>query len=436
MTKQIVIIGNGIAGISAARHIRKLSNHPITVISAESKYFFSRTALMYVFMGHMKMEHTQPYENFFWQKNKIDLLQKFVTHVDRKSKCVVFDDGAKLSYDALIIASGSVPNKYGWPGENLNGVQGLYSLQDLQLLEKNAPTAKRAVIVGGGLIGIEAAEMLRSRNIEVTFLVREKLFWNNVLPQQESQMISNHIKQHHVDLRLQTELQEICDDGNGNVNAIVTKGGERINCEIVLLTAGVRPNIDYIRSSDIATNKGILVNDYLQTNMEDIYAIGDCAEVANPCDGRRKIEPVWYTGKLMGEVVAHTICGEPMKYNPGIWFNSAKFFDIEYQTYGSVPSILPDNMDWFYWQHPTQNKSVRISFDKNTKAVLGFNYLGLRARHQVCDEWIKSKTKIDDVVNNLSMANFDPEFSRKHESEIREAFANSEKQLSQTPHAI
>ena len=179
MEEHIVIIGNGISGVTAARHIRKNSDKRITIISAETDYFFSRTALMYVYMGHMKYEHTKPYENYFWKKNRIDLKRGFVQTVDHANNQLIFADGSTMSYDKLIIAVGSKPNKFGWPGQDLDGVQGLYSKQDVDMLEQNAPNnevCKRAVIVGGGLIGVEMAEMFHSRDIPVTFLVREKSF--------------------------------------------------------------------------------------------------------------------------------------------------------------------------------------------------------------------------------------------------------------------
>ena len=338
--KHIVIIGNGISGVTAARHIRKNSDHKITVVSAETKYFFSRTALMYIYMGHMKFEHTQPYENWFWNKNRIDLKEGYVSKIDTDNKSLVFSDDSNLSFDKLIIASGSKPNKFGWPGQDLNGVMGMYHKQDLENLEKYAPdnkSCKRAVIVGGGLIGIELAEMLRSRKIPVTFLVREASFWNGVLPAQESAMINKHIAAHHIDLRLSTNLKEIKSDANGKVKSIViAETGEEIECDVVGLTAGVAPNIDFIKDSGIETGRGVKVNRFLETNIKDIYAIGDCAEQHEAIGQRRNIEAVWYTGRMMGETVAQTICNKKTAYKPGHWFNSAKFLDIEYQTYGWV----------------------------------------------------------------------------------------------------
>ena len=224
MEEHIVIIGNGISGVTAARHIRKLSDKKITIVSAETDYFFSRTALMYVYMGHMKFEHTQPYENWFWEKNRIALKKGFVNQVDTAAKTLHFAEGDTLQYDKLIIATGSKPNKFGWPGQDLDGVMGMYHKQDLENLEKYAPNkevCKRAVIVGGGLIGIELAEMLNSRSIPVTFLVRENSFWNGVLPDGESEMINRHIKNHHIDLRLGMNLKEIKSDENGKVKSII-----------------------------------------------------------------------------------------------------------------------------------------------------------------------------------------------------------------------
>ncbi len=429
--EHIVIIGNGISGVTLARHIRKNSDKKITIISAETDYFFSRTALMYVFMGHMKFEHTQPYENWFWKKNRIELKKAFVSNVDSNAKKIIFDDNTSLSYDKLVIATGSKSNKFGWKGQDLDGVLGLYHKQDLEKLETLSTNCKRAVVVGGGLIGIELVEMLLSRNIPVTFLVREKSFWDSVLPFGESQMINKHILEHHVDLRLETGLEEIIPDEYGRVNAVVTDKGETIACSIVGLTAGVSPNIDFLKNSEIALGRGVKVNRFLETNIPDVYAIGDCAEQHENIGLRRPIEAVWYTGRMMGEVLAQTICGNRMQYNPGHWFNSAKFLDIEYQTYGWVFAKPLEYEEQFYWEHPSRKKAIRISFNKNDSTFLGINTFGIRMRHEFFDSVLNEKKSVDYVLQNLKKANFDPEFYKTFEQEIATAF-NSQFSISKT----
>ena len=420
--EHIVILGNGISGITTARHIRKRSDKKITVISAESDYFFSRTALMYVYMGHMQWNHLKPYEDWFWKKNRIDLKTGWVQQIDFAQKTLHFKNGETLDYDKLVLATGSIPNKFGWEGENLEGAQGLVSKQDLELLEKNTKNCKKAVVVGGGLIGVELAEMLHTRNIEVTMLVREKAFWHSVLPFENAKMIAEHIKSHGIDLRTETELDKIIPDENGRVKAIMTKSGEQIDCQLVGLCAGVRPNIDFLKDSGLAINKGILVNSYLETNIPNVYAIGDCAEQQEAIGQRKPVEAFWYTGRMMGETLALTLTGEKSKYHPGNWFNSAKFFDIEYQTYGWVWPKHKENEKHFHWQHKDGTRAITISFDRYTNQFLGINTFGIRMRHKVLDRWLTEKRKINYVLANLKQANFDPEFYNRHEATIFKSF--------------
>ncbi|MCH2043849.1 MAG: NAD(P)/FAD-dependent oxidoreductase [Saprospiraceae bacterium] len=422
----IVIIGNGISGVTAARFIRQLSDYKITLISSETDYFFSRTALMYIYMGHMRYEDTKPYEDNFWIKNRIDLLRAYVEQIDTRNKTLYLKDKqTTLHYDKLIIATGSSPNKFGWPGQDLEAVQGMYSYQDLEGMERYSKGLKRAVIVGGGLIGIEMAEMFHSRNIPVTFLVREKSYWNNVLPPEESEMINRHIKENHIDLRLGTELKEILPDKNGRAAAVITNTGEKIECQFVGLTAGVHPNIGFIKTDEangIECARGILVDNHLQTSIENVYAIGDCAQLRTPHTGRRPIEAIWYTGRMMGEVAAYNVCDKPVEYKPRLWFNSAKFFEIEYQVYGYVSATLPEHHEQIYWEAADGRKGIRVIWEKESGHIQGFNLMGIRYRQEVCEKWIQDKVHVETVLEQLGMANFDPEFFKQYEAKLVAAY--------------
>lgn len=425
--EHIVIIGNGISGITAARHIRKLSNKRITIISAEADHFFSRTALMYVYMGHMRWQDIKPYEDWFWKKNQLNLKKGYVESIDTDNQTLYFKEGDTLTYDKLILATGSITNTFNWEGLNLNGVQGMVTKQDLENLEKNAPNNKvcpQAVIVGGGLIGVEIAEMLKTRDIDVTMLVREPAFWENALPLPNAKIISKHIQSHGVDIRHNTQLDKILGDEKGNVHAVLTTSGEEIPCRVVGIATGVKPNISFLKNSKIETDIGVLVNRKLETNIPNIYAIGDCAQQRDPIDQRPPIEAVWYTGRMMGETVAQTICGNPIEYKPGHWFNSAKFFDIEYQTYGWVlPNGRRKNYEeQFHWKCDSNLRAITISYHKETKAFLGVNTFGIRMKHEVFDKWLSEKRSVDFVVENLKEANFDPEFFRRYEEEVRKEY--------------
>jgi NAD(P)H-nitrite reductase large subunit len=406
----IAILGNGISGVTAARFIRKLSDHKITIISGETAYPFSRTALMYIYMGHLRLKDTELYAPHFYKENQIDLVQGWVEKIDFDKKQLLFSKNSQqssISYDQLILATGSKPNRFGWPGQDLKGVHGMYSLQDLQKMEDYSNGLERAVIVGGGLIGVEMAEMFHSRSIPVSFLVREDSFWDAVLPPEESEMVNEEIREHGIDLQLSTELKKILADDSGRCRAVCNSKDEEIDCGFVGLTAGVHPNIEFLKDSGLKMEKGIVVDEYLRTNKKDVYAIGDCAQLSSPPIGRRPIEAVWYVGKIMGETLAYTICEEPTRYAPGHWFNSAKFFNIEYQVYGEVPVSYDDELSALFYRKGKQ--SLRIVYQSEAKEVVGFHSMGVRLRHEMCEAWIEQKTPLRSVLENLTAAYFDPE---------------------------
>jgi hypothetical protein len=125
---------------------------------------------------------------------------------------------------------------------------------------------------------------------------------------------------------------------------------------------------------------------------------------------------------MMGEVLAQTVCGYPTRYEPGPWFNSAKFFDIEYQTYGNISNTIAMQEEDFYWEHSSGKKAMHFVWDKNTKLFKGINTFGIRLRHECFDKWLCERKSIQFVMEHLQEANFDPEFFDKHEPEIMKAF--------------
>ncbi len=454
----LVIIGNGITGITAARTVRKL--HPkirIRILSRESDYFFSRTALMYIYMGHMRLEDTYPYERQFYKKNKLELIRDQVLGIDTNQNKLKLQEGKDIYYDMLLLATGSTYNKFNWPGQDLLGVQGLYSLQDLELLEENTKgNIEKAVIVGGGLIGIELGEMLHTRNIDVTFLVREKNYWGNILPVEEATMIAKEIRRHNIKLELSTQLKEIlAEDNQGHgqgdrqVCAVLTDQGEKIPCQLVGLTVGVSPNLNVLTSTDypsnIETERGILVERDMRTNISSVFAAGDCAQLRQASEYvSSPIEQLWYTGRMQGSVAGRFIAREAYKqegntkklteishepYTRGVLFNSAKFFTIEYQTYGHVPCQLSPEST-FIWRHPHKNCLIRLVWDGGDpyqSPIKGMNFMGTRYRQEVCIGWIEQKKKAADVAASLYQANFDPEFYQSTHRLFQQSFVQKYK---------
>jgi NAD(P)H-nitrite reductase large subunit len=297
-------------------------------------------------------------------------------------------------------------------------VQGLVTLQDLELMEQNTQGIAQAAVVGGGLIGIEMAEMLQSRGIAVTMLVRDKLYWHNVLPQEEAQLITDHIRSHGITVLLQEELQEILPDAAGTVRAVRTINGQEVPCQFVGIATGVKPNIAFLQGSGIALKQGILVNEYFETSQQEVYAISDCAQFQAPAPGSPAMEQLWYTARLHAQTLAATLLGKRTAYDRGPWFNSAKFLDIEYQTYGQVPAHPGEQLDSLYWQDTEVGKAIRLMYEKESARLVGINLLGIRYRHDLCHHWLKHQYTLHEVMQELPAVNFDPEFFQRYEQEL------------------
>ncbi len=427
---RVVIIGNGIAGITAALTLRSENNEAsILVISDETELFYSRTALMYVYMRELQFADTVVHAKEFYKKKRIDLEFATVKKLDCENRRVETTAGKDHAFDYLLIAPGSRPRMPGIAGETLTGVQGLYSRQHLEELELRTGSAVgRAVVVGGGLIGVELAEMLTKRRIPVTFLIRDKSYFRSILPEEESQLVTAEILRHGIDLRPETGLKSIEGNAAGQVSAVTTDKGESIACDLLGLTIGVQPRIELAAGTPLKTARGFTTDTCLQTNVPGIFAAGDAAEVMLP-GNQAKVQQLWYTGRMQGRTagqnLARAIAGSPLvPYDPGIFFNSAKFFSLEYQTYGIVPPEASPNNS-VLWQDASQQKLIRISFDAQNpdRPVTGFNVLGIRYRHEVCEKWIREKIPVKQVAASLSEANFDPEFYPQFEKEIKRQIA-------------
>lgn len=396
----VVLVGNGIAGVTAARHVRKADPAArITLVSSEAREPFARTALMYIYMGVLTQRHTWLYEERFWEENRIDRVVGQARGLD-SGRSILDVDGAAISYDRLLIATGSTPVLPDWPGVGLTGVQGLYHLADLDRMEAATVGVSEAVVVGGGLIGVELAEMLRTRGIRVTFLVRDARYLPRTFSEAESALVAGAIRAHGVDLRLGAEVERI--EGDDRVEAVVTTDGERHPAGFVGVGTGVRPSIEWLGDA-VETDRGVLVDAALRTSAEGVWAAGDCAQLREPPPGVRAIEPIWYTARLQGATAGLGMAGRARPYTPGVFFNSAKFFDLEWQVYGQTGGEGAD------WEWTDGRRSVRIRHLRG--AVIGVSALGVRLRQTVCSRWIAERWAVDRAVADLPTARFDPEFS-------------------------
>ncbi|MCL4797241.1 MAG: NAD(P)/FAD-dependent oxidoreductase [Bryobacteraceae bacterium] len=422
-----VIVGNGVAGITAAFALRKRdARAKITVISGESEYFFSRTALMYAFLDRMNLRDLEPFERKVYQKQRIDLLHGWVEDLNADRRELRLKDGAEIQYDRLLLATGSAPNRPDWPGlgEVKEGVVHFVSLQHLAECERLTPSTRRAVVVGGGLIGVELVECLVHHGVEVDFLVREDWYWPMALAPEEGKLIAQHLRHHGVRLHLQDEVTGVESGTGSRVSAVQTGQGKKLPCEMLGICIGVRPAVDWLRgvATPPALGRGIQVDRGFRTSLRDVWAAGDCAEFQRP-DGTPFVEQIWYSAKRQGELAARAMLGDSIRYEPPLFFNSAKFFEIEYTTVGAT-TRLPDTARSFFHRWADREATIRIVEENG--AVTGFSMLGSRWDHTVLERWVGERRSLDDVVARLHEAQFDVEFGRVPLAGLRAAFGARE----------
>ncbi len=404
-----VVIGNGVAGINAANNIRiSDKNSKITIISKESKHFFSRTALMYVLSGQLSSEDIEPFERDHYKRMNFNRIHDEVIEINPQNKILKFKNENDLSYDRLLIASGSVPNMIGWKGQELDGVCNFVTWQNLQEIQDKSRTAKKACIVGGGLIGIEVAEALLSLGIKVTFLIREDYFWPIALDINEATVVTNHMKHHGCEVLLQTECKEVLGQ-DGRVVGLLTNKDETLDCDIVVFTIGVKPQTNWLENCGIELDNfgGIIVDDHLTTNLSDIYAAGDCTSVVW-FNGVRRPEQLWYTSRDQGKIAGLNMTGNKQIYKRSTFYNSAKFFNLEYTTAGYVNFNFDGENNW-YQNEPGTDYTERITYLPDN-SVIGFNMIGRRWDHRLLVKWIDEKRTLEYVLKHLHEALFDEEF--------------------------
>jgi NADPH-dependent 2,4-dienoyl-CoA reductase/sulfur reductase-like enzyme len=270
---------------------------------------------------------------------------------------------------------------------------------------------------------VEAAEILHDRGLHVTFVVRENWYFPLALDENEARLVTEHMRHHGVDVRLGVNVQDILRGDGGGPRAIRLETGEELACDLVVTAIGVVPNTRFLEGSGITLSKGgaVEVDDGLKASVPDVWAAGDCANVTW-ADGSRRPEQLWYTARDQGRVAGRAMLGDDVRYRRGSWYNSAKFFDLEWTTAGWVPAEV-DADGGLGAQPEGPSEDVRVWFQRvpgraqsqkivlKGERVVGFNLLGSRWNHAPLLEWIEQRRPLDWVLAHLHEAQFDEELS-------------------------
>ncbi|MDG9856281.1 nitrite reductase large subunit NirB [Pseudomonas nitroreducens] len=277
---KLVLIGNGMAGVRTLEELLKIAPdlYDITVFGAEPHPNYNRILLSPVLAGEQAFEDIVLNDLNWYSENGIRLLlNRKVTRIDRHRRKVYAEDGTEAEYDRLLIATGSNPFILPVPGSRLQGVIGYRDIADTQTMIDTAASHSHAVVIGGGLLGLEAANGLKQRGMDVTVVHLSDWLLERQLDRTAGKLLQEALESRGIHFRLNTHTEELIDDGSGRVCAIRFKDGEVIAADLVVMAAGIRPNTELAEKTGLPCNRGILVNDTLQTYDPRIYALGECA---------------------------------------------------------------------------------------------------------------------------------------------------------------
>ncbi len=277
---KLVMVGNGMAGVRTLEELLKLAPdmYEITVFGAEPHPNYNRIMLSPVLAGEQTFEDIILNDLAWYRDNGVTLhTGKRVVSIDRRHCRVTADDGTQAEYDRLLLATGSNPFVLPIPGNDLQGVIGYRDIADTELMMETARTHSHAVVIGGGLLGLEAANGLKSRGMDVTVVHIGKGLLDRQLDSTAAQLLQNNLEARGIRFLLPQFTSELLGDSDGKVQAVRFKDGSEIPADLVVMAAGVRPRTELAESAGLACERGILVSDTLQTYDPKIYAIGECA---------------------------------------------------------------------------------------------------------------------------------------------------------------
>lgn len=331
-----VIVGSGVAGIAAIEAIRSVdSASTITLIGDDPYGFYSRPGLAYYLTGELHDKALFPRTTDELRKLNFRYVKGRVVKILREDHALELEDQTQVSYDRLLIAVGAQAVPLEVPGADLDGVVKLDHMNDAKLILKHARRGKTAVVIGGGITALELAEGLRARGMKVHYLLRGERYWSNVLDEQESKIIEHRLQEDSVVLHYHAEVIEVI-GRNGKVNAVRLLSGQTLPCDVVAYAIGIRPRLDLAKQAGLAIDRGILVNEYLQTNDPVIFAAGDVAQAYDPLSGRSVLDSLWTPARQQGYAAGLNMADRKTAYLKAPPFNVTRLAGLTTTIIGAV----------------------------------------------------------------------------------------------------
>lgn len=371
-----VIIGSGVAGIAATESICSVERGAEIIMLGDDPHgFYSRPGLAYYLTGELSDQALYPKTREDYKKLGFTYRKARVTKILRDETSLQLDDNSLLTYDRLLLATGAFATPLAVPGANLQGVVKLDHLNDARTILKLAKRRRTAVVVGGGITALELTEGLLARGMNVHYLLRGSRYWSNVLDEQESRIIEARLQMEGITLHFHSELQEII-ARSGRVDSIRLKNGKTLKCDLLAYAIGIQPRVELAREAGLKVDRGILVNEFMQTDDPNIYAAGDAAQVFDPITGRSILDSLWGAAREQGHAAGMNMAGRSAPYIKSIPFNVTRLAGLTTTIIGAVGHGRDDDLvgiargDSETWRELPNAVVAQSGFDINHVRIL------------------------------------------------------------------
>lgn len=408
------IIGSGVAGIAAIEAIRSEDQIGEVILIGDDPYgFYSRPGLAYYLTGELDARGLFPRSAEDFRKLNFRYIKSRVTGISREQRTLELENQTPISYDRLLLAVGAQAIPLEVPGVELDGILKLDHMTDAKEILKRARRGKTAVVIGGGITALELAEGLRACGMRVQYLLRGDRYWSSVLDGQESHIVEHRLRQEGITLHHHAEVIEV-QGRRGKVEGLRLLDGRTLHCDLVVYAIGIRPRLDLARQAGLAVDRGILVNEYLQTNDADVFAAGDVAQVYDPLSGRSILDSLWTPARQQGYAAGLNMAGRQTPYLKTPPFNVTRLAGLTTTIIGTVGRGRDDDLlaiargDSETWRQLPDSMVAQSGFDVNRlrllvgeKTLLGAVVMGDQKLSRPLQNMILMKTDISPIREKL-----------------------------------
>ncbi|MFT4883889.1 MAG: NAD(P)H-nitrite reductase large subunit [Natronomonas sp.] len=345
-----VIIGDGIAGSSAAETIREADpDADITVITEEGEALYNRILIKEFAKGKLPEAPVSIHDPDWYAERDIDLqLNTVVTSVDTDAHEVHTHEGDVYEYDKLLVATGGTPTQLPVDNSDAEGIHHFWTFEDARAIKKDAEAADNGVVVGAGLLGIDLAAICGAQDVEAHYLMRGNAWWRYALSEEGAEIIHDALREKGVTPVFDSGVDHFETDDEGQITAAIDPNGERFEADFAGVAIGLDFNTEFLRGSGLEMDNGIVVDEYMQTNVEDVYAAGDITQFHDVILGERAQNGAWGSAKEQGSIAGQNMVAdsEAERFE---WVSSYSIthFDFPFLSFGH-PTLGDDYVEKKY----------------------------------------------------------------------------------------